>query len=1182
MKIREIYDKPIDRDINPAVVVSNKNAETVKAEINEYIFTDELIEKLYLILDTVQNKKKGKTGIWVNGYYGSGKSHFIKYIHYCLNPETSTSALDHFMEAVMKYDTTKAGKNENITPSNVALMRKRMAQAACDNIMFNVEDETDDGSGERLTRIFLNMFNKFRGYNPNDIPLALLFEKYLDNKGKFGEFKQLVTDELGHDWKSDAADVASYELESVLGIAKQLVPELDTVALHAKLTNPDTFKISITSSLIPELREFLQGKDKDYRLVFLVDEVSQYIGTNKEILLNFQNIVERVSEDCNNQVWITCTAQQTLDDVSSGAKGSVDVQDEFGKILGRFDTRISLESNDASYITQKRVLDKNSKGIEVLGKMYRDKKDAIENQFKMRHELYKGYHREEEFILAYPFVPYQFKLIAHVFESFQSLRFVIKEVKDNERSVLGITHYTAKQNAEVEVGHFMPFDAFFNKQFLTNLTHRGRRAIDNGLTLSYVKNNLFAERVVKTLFMISNLPQPTLLTFPSNLDNLTVLMMTDVDQNKLQLQNKIKEVLDKLIEESIIREEKGSYFFFNEDEIDVQMMIKSLNVGFDDKLSEFDEFFRKLTKIAPKHTFGQNDFRVAYAVDDKEFFRSGDFKLTVLFTDTSDIQQKALNNSGNDLCICVNEWYHQDAQFKTDFEWFCKTKKYFRNNSEAATGERSNTLEKFRARNEDLRKKLVAKLENNYSLTRFLSGQQVLEANEINGTLPHDRFRSLLDKHLERVYKYHRLSASYAKTAIELRTSAASLQQEMPDLTPPEQMVDDFISNHGNQVAVSDLINHFEKAPFGWRDTAVLEMLVKLVKKKKREFEYRNQPRFSVTEFINKALSTPERPVCIVKAGEAIDQQTIDKAIMNFREVFNLDLSATSDGNELSELIIAKLVQISKEYISLENDYHGKYPFGESFYSLRNKLQEWATKRNPKQLFQLLENEKLVVKELFDKAKGMKDFANRARADYDAIKRFYQDNQQNFKALPPSAQEKAEKMGEFLKLEDPRFEFRHVRKAYDELKAELKELVENLKAGVVQQYTEVFAELKKDAESYAVNEPHIYSDEDRTIKTIQALSAITDLKLKKAQLSEFKSSELKKIVAHASKKAAVLPKENGTGVDVKLTPVGEPQEYYITGIKSKISTEEELEEYLQKVRKEMLALLQQNKTIIIK
>ena len=89
--------------------------------------------------------------------------------------------------------------------------------------MFNVEDETDDGNEEeRLTRIFLNMFNKFRGYNSNDIPLAILLEKQLDKKGIFEQFKTKVKEVTGFDWETDAADAAAFQLNDILDIAKEL------------------------------------------------------------------------------------------------------------------------------------------------------------------------------------------------------------------------------------------------------------------------------------------------------------------------------------------------------------------------------------------------------------------------------------------------------------------------------------------------------------------------------------------------------------------------------------------------------------------------------------------------------------------------------------------------------------------------------------------------------------------------------------------------------------------------------------------------------------------------------------------------------------------------------------------------------------------------------------------------
>ncbi|WP_271393637.1 BREX system P-loop protein BrxC [Aequorivita sinensis] len=1167
MLLKDIYARAIDRAINPAVVVSDQKKDTIKAEIEEYVFTDELIEKLFLIVDTVLNKRSGKSGIWINGYYGSGKSHFIKYVHYLLDSNSSELAFARLEEAVEKYDTTKAGNQDHITISNVRLLQKRVKASNCDNIMFNVEDETDDGSQERLTRIFLNMFNKFRGYNSNDIPLAILLEKQLDKKEKFAEFKKEVEAKTGFNWDRDAATVAAFQLQDVLEIAKKLIPEIDIVSLHAKLSNPESFKIGINATLIPELQDFIKQKDKDYRLLFLVDEVSQYVGTNKEILLNFQNIIERVSDDCNNQVWIACTAQQTLDEVSMGADGVTDVQDEFGKILGRFDTRISLQSNDASYITQRRVLEKNSQGTKFLEDLYNKKKDYIQNQFKINHDLFKGYQDEEEFIIGYPFVPYQFKLIAHVFEAFQQLQFVIKQVKNNERSVLGITHHTAKLYAKQEIGGFIPFDAFFNNQFQTNLTHRGFQAIHNGLELSYVKNNPFAERVVKVLFMISNLLENQRQTFPSNIENLAVLLMTTLDQNKMKLQNQIKEVLDKLIEESIIREEKGSYFFFNEDEMDVQNLIKNQALILDDRLSTFDDIFRNMTKIPAKHPFGQNDFRVGYSIEGKEFYRNGDFNLSVLLTDSTPIAQKALDLNKKDLVVCVNEWFNEDEGLRKDFDWYVKTNKYLSNNSSGGTGDRSRTIENFRIRNNELRSRIENKLKQKFFETRFISQNNVLDSDQINGSSPADRMKNLMDYHLSGIYKNHQLSEDYARNQTELKQSAASNQVPIDILTPAEQFVNDFITANNNQITVYDLINEFEKEPFGWRFEAVLDVLIQLVKKKKREFVYKGTPRYPIIDFINKAVVTSERMSCQVVSGEEIDQSVLDNVIAAYKHIFNEALSGTSDKNILYDNLVDALTRKLKQHQDLEQTYYGKYPFGNCFHQGVKQLTEWVNTRDLKRLFEGFVEEKEAAKILFDLTKGMDDFAQRALRDMDGIKLFMRDNNENFKVLrDPDVLEKVKSINDFLNSEDPRREFRHIKKAFDEVKAALNAYVQKLKEEVKDLYLDVFAELEKEAENRKVD-GGTYADKDYTLTKIDKIDSLAALQNKKLSVQEFKSNELQKIIA-------ATPSQNGN-------KAAEPASYYVSQKASTISTEEELDAYLEKIRKEMMALLKENKTIIL-
>jgi hypothetical protein len=1167
MLLKEIYYRPIDRQINPAVVVSDKKIGTIDAEIKEYVFTNELIEKLFLIVDTVLNKKIGKTGIWINGYYGSGKSHFIKYVHYLLDSQTSDEAFDAFEKAVEKYDTTKPGSNDNITISNLRLLKKRVRASNCDNILFNVEDETDDGSQERMTRIFLNMFNKFRGYNSNDVPLAILLEKQLDHKGKFEEFKIAIDSELGFDWEAEAANVAAFQLQDVLEIAKKLCPEIDIVSLHSKLSNPDNFKVGINATLIPELQSFLKDKDKDYKLLFLVDEVSQYIARNKEILLNFQNIIERVSQDCNNQVWIACTAQQTIDEVSSDIDGVQDIQDEFGKILGRFDTRISLQSSDASYITQRRVLDKNSAGIAELNKMYTKHKDYIENQFKINHDLYKGYKHEDEFIISYPFIPYQFKLIAHVFEAFQQLQFVIKQVKDNERSILGITHFTAKEHANDELGGFMPFDAFYNSQFNTNLTNRGAKAIANALELSYVQNSDFAQRVVKVLFMISNLLESQRQTFPSNIENLGVLLMNKLDQNKMQLQKEIGEVLNKLVEESIIREEKGSYFFFNEDEMDVQNLIKNQTIILEDRLSSFDDFFRPLVKVTPKVTFGQNDFKMSYSIEGKEVFRGGDFNLTVLFIDNTPLAQKALDLNKKDLVICINEWFNKEESLRRDFEWYCKTNKYFNNNSGEGTGNRSRTNENFKIRNSQLKERIENVLKQKFHETRFISQNAILESDAINGVNPHDRVKNLIDYHLSGLYRMHNLSADYARNQESLKKSAASNQVLIPTLYPAEQMVNDYITANNNQITIYDLINKFELEPFGWRFEAVLDVLICLVKKKQREFVYKGQQRYPIVDFINKAVTTSERMSCEVVTGEEIDQLLLDEVVTSYKTIFNEAIPTSTDKNELFDYLIEALNKKLRLIQPLENDFYGKYPFGNCFQNAVHQLTSWISNRDPKKLFKSFAESTDQSKELFDLTKGMEDFINAALREYKVLRTFATDNKENFKELAIEDQEKAQKIVDFLLLEDPRREFRHIKKAYDELADALKIFTSELKKDVQQTYEAIFLELENEATKRKVTADK-YTDKEYVINGIDSLNSIAQLKNKKLSATNFKSVELQKIIEATPVAAGAK--------------VAESAPYYIARGVSTINTEAEMEDYLQKIREEMLTLLRENKTIILK
>ena len=164
-----------------------------------------------------------------------------------------------------------------------------------------------------------------------------------------------------------------------------------------------------------------------------MDEVSQYIGSNTNLLLNLQTIIEEIGSQLKEKVWIICTAQQELSSLidNTDKKG-----EDFGKIMGRMETMISLESQDAAYITKRRILEKKSEGIGSLNEYYKANKGAIENQFIFDNDLYQNYKDREDFISCYPFVPYQFRLISDVIVSFSNIGYVSDKIKNTERAIL--------------------------------------------------------------------------------------------------------------------------------------------------------------------------------------------------------------------------------------------------------------------------------------------------------------------------------------------------------------------------------------------------------------------------------------------------------------------------------------------------------------------------------------------------------------------------------------------------------------------------------------------------------------------------------------------------------------------------------------------------------------------------
>lgn len=1178
MKINEIYDKDISRRIAPAVIVSQMNEDYIHQEIDEYIFTsgkNGITQNVYNFLKAIafpkvtqSNKKtnEANTGVWISGYYGSGKSHFIKYLFYCLNNKYREKAFQNFKNAVQHVDPLDEPNLNLVTQLQNQLNKLDIAE-----IIFNIDAVSDnDGSKDRITRVLLNQLNTFRGYNDTNIALALYLEKPLDKKQKLDSFKQKIKAAFNEDWDGNQIRFARMYLDKVIQIAQEFDPEIDKESLKSTiLSKNQDYTIDF---LIKELKDFLDTKEDNYRLLFLMDEVSQYIGDQKDLLLNLQTIVEEVGSHIGNKVWIVCTAQQDLQSLVDNTGNDLQA---FGKILGRFETKISLDSQDAAFITKKRVLDKNSNGLGVLNDFYKESKGAIENQFIFDHDLYQNYIDKEDFTLTYPFVPYQFRLISDVFESFSNVGYVGEGVKNTERAILGITHYTANLCKSKDVGYFVPFDLFFNEQLEKNLTQHARGILDRAYNIEEVKNDLFHQRVVNALFMISNLGESQSVNFPANVENLSILLMDSVDTPKMEMQNKVQAVLDLLVSKNTIQVAEGKYRFLKEDEIEVAQLIKNTVVRNEDRLDYiYKDIIAKIVKPNPVVPFGNKNFRIALKIDDKELSAKGDFSLKFSIYDTTDVDTLAHVTPSNDIVIAINDWLKDDHVLKSQILDYVRTQKYISLNSATATGTRITTLKNFRETNQLLLSEIKLRFEKKFMDTAIISKQQVIRAEEINGANPSSRLEEMIKRHMEGVYRKHKLSTAYASSNADVIANAKSKQTQINDeLTPAEEELNNKLNLMGETPIFSDIIKAFEKAPYGWKDISIIDVVLKIAKKGLRRFEWRNEE-IDLIQFVDKAINSRERDAITVHKAKVHSQEDINNFILTVNnEIFaeNLIPANTNDFKEAVELFKIKLQSKLTEINKLKEEYEA-YPFGSHLKSFHKVLADIYNSRNPEQLVEQIIAQKQFLKESRDVYMYVVEFIQHNFEAYQQIVSFVNYNKNNFSSLEETLVVRSEELTQYLKTDhEPWDKFPQMKKAFKELNDAIKTRLSNLKEEVVKQYETIFDEIKVRQKELAIETPNLTTSPDHYLQKIKKEKQIAQLEIYELKANDFRAENFKRLEDFkAEQEAKKTGKTMVTSLDVSLAAEMAP---------TTIENEVQLDEYLKKLKSKLMVKLAKNQKL---
>ena len=1180
MKFKDLYEKGLDRKVNPAVSASDLNKETIELEIDEYVFTDEIINNLYKILNNIRNNQTSSSGIWINGYYGSGKSHFLKYIDYCLSEKWGKQALKRLRDAVAE----RPPMSLDVEPGEMDdIIRWYTEKAKVETIMFNIGTVHDANSDENsvFTQVFWNQFNGMRGFNDSHLALAENLEKALADDGKYEDFLQHVSDE-GFDWKRNIHRFSGSKLDLALKMAADVDDKLSYDVVRNRIKNNEV-NVSV-ESFAAELKEYIDKKnDRNYRMVFLCDEISQFVDNRGGLLLQLQEVVKKCFEECNSQVWFACTAQQDLSEVIESSDINK-TSDDYGKIMGRFEVRASLQSTNPEFITQKRILEKKGDMEIMLEDLYKKNKNKLEAQFILP-TTYNSYKDAKDFADYYPFVPYQFHLITRVLDSFVNMNYVDKQAKGGERSLINITFSIAQKTADMEVGEFISFDQFFGTAFQGFLQHLGLRALSNAREalkqIEDEKKRDFYERVVYVLFMICNLADEDKQQFSATIDNVVTLLMTRIDESKSAIKSDVSECLAYLIDKAVIRRKKTDsgteiYEFYTEEESKVAQIISNTTVDSNTYSEELRNiFFPYFGNLSNKFTYGSRSFNIGANIDGRSYLaNNADVYVDFLTTANTDVPELfALSNMPNHLVFFLYPLYKENKELHSIFLEYCRVQKF--SQQDALSEERQRVKRLFQERALDLRnKEIIPLFRDMLDKCPVIAGQSVLSPVEIGKLKGKERYDKAIDKHFSLLYDQAKLiGKDYPKTNSELQNAILRpIDPALPGLplSDPEKRIKDVIDRAPHDITVAEIVRTFTRVPYGWSDLATIYFTNELVRRHLYTFAYNNSPIESRKDIAANIVREATRYT--IEPAKAISQKLINDFIASWKAIFNVvEVRGANDSTELyqecKENANSPMNKLRDTYRHLASTAFPGKPFVHVLNDAITLMDTWSGIRDHQKFFETIVADRDKAAKLIDGCEIINVFCHDHKDNYDSLFAFIDENKSNFDFLSDEDHKAAATLMQIQTDEKPWEHFQAYVKLQRPLSGKLKQCRQALVQDVTDAYHKAFDELDAYAKQQKV-EPNEYADPEQTIREKTSSRNFYALK-DAADTTGFITKMINVINTIAQ------------GRGVHHSKIKFVRLVTSTGTQNPLCNEEDIDNYLAKLKGQLIKLLGDNDGIIV-
>jgi len=1177
LKIEDLFTKDIRREIDGVIKVDKYDDDSVYTELDEYVVTQESLKHFDKFFERYFNATQtptDKIGVWVSGFFGSGKSHFIKILSYLLENRTvyNKSAL-HFFE------------NKIQDPQMFGTIEKSVKYGTKDVILFNIDSKANAASldKELIVNILMRAFNEKRGFFGDVFWIAEL-EEDMQDKGLFDAFKAEFEKINGNTWE-EIRDQYTFEQDDIIEALTNCGFQSRESSERMFESDGRNYHLDI-ERFAKKVEKYCREKGDHHQVIFLMDEVGQYIGEDSELMLNLQTVVEELGTKLRGKAWVIVTSQADIDTVTKDKVKGYD----FSKIQARFDTRLSLSSANVDEVIKRRILDKKEEHKEILASFYTDKKTILKNliSFSRGSAEMKNFKEEDDFVGVYPFVPYQINLLQKVFDKIRQTGFTGKHLAKGERSMLNAFKEAAMEYGENDVGILVPFYSFYYtiESFLDPIITRTIKQAD--LNDHLEENDC---DILKILFMIRHVKelQPTL-------DNLVVLSISDIDEDKLKLREKVSESLQRLEEQTLISKSGDTFHFLTNEEQEINREIKNIDIENYLILDEIYDVVYNSNEVCPTK---YRDYRFNRSVDDKIKSVANADLIIKFLTPISDEMlrgsgQQSLhgeNLSNIDSTDTLLFIFPERSRFVDDIKSHLQINKYLKlNSSNRNDPEIQNILLAKRQEAEKLQEFSVRAIhEGVREANIFIDGKQVTSIEKKN---PKERVKDGIDILVNNVFS----KSSYVTFDYESDTDILRIlrsddlekygigQSETNKLALEEVL--NYISIRDEKkttVVLKDLKEHFVRKPFGWKDMTISGLVAILFVAEEVKLRYQKTYLVSNTEEIAKYLTRREdADKLIIEVRKKTEAEIISSVRSILRDVFD-KTDIPEKENELysfsHNILNDELMQV--EQISGKYEEEGKYPGKKDIENYATFLKSILSITDPSSFLGNITVEKDELIRQGQIIEPVMSFFGGVQVEiFRRLSKKIENFRRNAQFLSDEAKSSVGEIEGILASDEPYSKIKLLPQFESVIEASLQSSLSDLKQDVQVKLESVKGDLERElirshegfADEFKLSIMDIFNDVEKNIVGSEDCAFV---KLQISRIDELNESAYERI-----ERQKQTLNETGDGKsEIKVVPVEMLRGSSVFKTQKILETEDDVDEYIENLRRAMKGILKEEKKI---